>query len=218
MSNILQNQFMIFYHPTLNGAFQNCKKCQDIYYGHHHISFPWAWAQKRSMKICLQHAGESQALLKFESSTWVPAFQRYSVMTLTLISTKDSVFTTQVFISTKWTEKVSGFFSWGAASCQSTFHPTGRSHPQLCKEQIQWEPSKLSWINMQTWDTERNSCSEGDRKEAKQSTDVCCQSFTPLLLTCVTQCCLENCHSTNTATTTQGGWLLPFVQWQKWWR
>lgn len=56
--------------------------------------FSLSLSSKRSMKISLQRAGETQAVSKFEFSTWVPAFQRYSVMSLTLMSTKDLVFTT----------------------------------------------------------------------------------------------------------------------------
>lgn len=46
LSNILQNQFMSFYHLTSNGAFQKCNKCEGICHGSYHLSFTCSWTQK----------------------------------------------------------------------------------------------------------------------------------------------------------------------------
>jgi len=50
MSDILQNQFMSFYHLTSNGAFQKCNKCKGVCYGSYHISFTCSWTQKGAWK------------------------------------------------------------------------------------------------------------------------------------------------------------------------
>lgn len=50
MSNILWNQFMPFYHLTLNRALKKCNKYKGICYGSYNINYTYSWTQKGALK------------------------------------------------------------------------------------------------------------------------------------------------------------------------